>query len=383
MHTFASILALCSFTTIALCKSLWLPTTPPTSQPYAVKKGHGIPLGSGDTWNFFPVTGNSSNKAFCLMITNGPGYGMGSRPGLFPHIHKKTYENFYSSKGRVQLWGQHLDSYKSNSSEQGTRILGPGDFGGIPTNTIHTFNLMEPDTQLTGVLVPGGFEEFFFNMATDPIPGPPSSPNDTIPNPPSSPVPGFNLTDLSKWDVYPQLDFQPRTDVEEGKAGPGNWYTGPNELPSDDNEPIWIAKNYGPKWMNDQAGYYQIIAPLVMGAQTKNLFTQGHITMSPKTEDLVPQEIVSPQATALMLEEGQLAVTVEGFDTAHLIDGDVVFVPPNRPFTYFAEAEFTKFLYVSSGANGLDAMLMKNASAWNSAFYPRRGVTHIKRGLKI
>jgi glyoxylate utilization-related uncharacterized protein len=173
---------------------------------------------------------------------------------------------------------------------------------------------------------------------------------------------------LSNWDVSPQLDFKPRTDVKEGKAGPGNWYTGANEIPTDDKEPIWIAKNYGPKWMNDKAGYHQIIAPLVMGSQTKNLFAQGHITMFPKPQGAVAPKIVSPEATAFMLEEGELAVTVEGFETAHLIDGDVVFVPPNTSFTYFAEAEFTKFLYVSGGGKGLDAILMKDAITWNPEF---------------
>ncbi|KAJ4364131.1 hypothetical protein N0V83_009586 [Neocucurbitaria cava] len=358
-------------------KSLWLNTTPQTAQPYALKSGRGIPLGSGETWNTFPVTGNSSDKAFCIMVTNGPGFGVGTTPALFPHVHLKTYENFYASKGRVQLWGQNLDAYKANTSEQTTRILGAGDFGGIPTNTIHTFTLLEPDTQLTGVLVPGGFEEFFFNMAGNPIIPGPAPGNDT-----SSP-PGFNFTDLGKWDVYPQPEFQPRTDEKEGKAGPGNWYTGPNTLPLDDKEPIWVAKDYGPKWLHEDAGVYQIIAPLVMGQQTHDGFAQGHITMSPQPPSLTPSSIVSPRATAFMVEEGQVGVLVDGFESAHLIDGDVVFVPPNTTFSYWAEAEFTKFMYVSGGGDGLDRKLMENARVWSSAFFPRSGGVSVKRGFKL
>lgn len=365
MHSKSAVVTALSLSQLVAGASLWKETTPQTPQPYALKKGRGIPLGSGDTWNTFPITGNSSGKAFTLMNTNGPAASAESM--VFPHVHKKTYENFYSAKGRTQLWGQNHNDYLTNSSEQTSRILGPGDFGGIPNNTIHTFQMLEPDTQLTGVLVPGGFEEFFFAQA------------DTFVNNTS----GFNFSELPSWDVYPQLDFTPRKDLVNGKAGPGNWYDGVNELPPDNKKPVWVAKNYGPKWLNSEFGYYQIITPLVRGQQTENMFAQGHITMSPKSERARAPQTKSPHATAFQMEEGQLAVTVRGFDTVHLIHGDVVFVPPNTPFTYYAEAEFTKFMYVSGGGDGLDAMLISQAKNWTSAFYPRSGSTNVKRGLKI
>jgi hypothetical protein len=203
---------------LALGASLWVDTTPQTVQPYVLKKGRGVKLGGRNT---FPVTGNSSGEAFCVLNTNGGSSGGG---GVFPHVHKKTYENFYSFKGRTQIWGQNLDTYLANSSTQTTRIFGPGDFGAISRNTIHTFSLMEPDTQLTGVLVPGGFEEFFFNMGSIPLSDFPGG----WPDPAA----------LAKWDVNPQMDFVPRRDVVNGKAGPGAWYDGVNLLPSDASAPI-------------------------------------------------------------------------------------------------------------------------------------------------
>jgi hypothetical protein len=129
----------------------------------------------------FSRTGNSSGGAFCVMNTHGPGQNTGGSPGLFPHVHRKTYENFYTRKGRVQLWGQSLDGFLKNTTVQQTRILGPGDFGAIPNGGIHTFSMLEPDTVLTGVLVPGGFEEFFFKMAS----------------------PKFDFRSLNSFDVYP------------------------------------------------------------------------------------------------------------------------------------------------------------------------------------
>ncbi len=60
---------------------------------------------------------------------------------------------------------------------------------------------------------------------------------------------GLDSNALASWDVYPQLDFVPRRDVINGKAGPGNWYDGPNNPPKNMSDPIWIAKNHGPKFL--------------------------------------------------------------------------------------------------------------------------------------
>ncbi|KAK0657884.1 RmlC-like cupin domain-containing protein [Cercophora newfieldiana] len=348
-----------------LARSLWLQTTPQSPVPYALKKGAGIALGGGNT---FPVTGNSSGNAFCILHTNAAG-SYASASGVFPHVHKKTYENFYAVKGRVQLWGQNLDTYLANTSVQETRILSQGDIGAIPWNTIHTFTLLEPDTQLTGVLVPGGFEEFFFNMNLSPSGG-----GGTLPG-----AGGFDNEGLAKWDVYPQLDFVPRRDVVNGKGGgTGNWYTGPNPLPGDAKAPIWVAKNYGPKYLSETGGRYQIVAPFVTGTHTNGTFSQGTLTISPFFSGAsgANEKIKSTVATAFMVEEGQLEVAVEGYDEpAVLIDGDVIFVPANTSFSYAATAEFTKFMYVTGGGQGLDKQLMDQGRSWNSAFYPARGPT--------
>ncbi|KAK4456922.1 RmlC-like cupin [Cladorrhinum samala] len=347
-----SLCAVFSTASLASAASLWVPTTPQSPRPYALKKGDGIKLPGGNT---FPVTGNSSGNAFCILNTNADGSPVPGA-GVFPHVHRKTYENFYTVKGRVQLWGQNFDSYVSNTSVQQTRVLGQGDIGAIPFNTIHTFSLLEPDTQLTGVLVPGGFEEFFFNMNVSPSPEPGSG--------------GFNISELAKWDVYPQLDFVPRQDVVNGKAGPGNWHDGANELPEDMSAPIWVARNYGPKWLTEAGGRYQIVTPFVTGQQTNGTFSQGTITLSPGSPAKAPV-VKSEVATAFMVEEGQLDVTVDGYDPISLIDGDVVFVPGNTSFTYAAGAEFTKFMYVTGGGKGLDYELMEAGKPWNSAMYPQ------------
>lgn len=197
-------------------------------------------------------------------------------------------------------------------------------------------------------------------------PNPGEGGDDTLPG-----AGGFNMSDLAKWDVYPQLDFVPRRDVVDGKAGPGNWYDGPNELPGNMAAPIWVAKNYGPRWVHEEGGRYQIVAPFVRGEETNGTFSQGTITISPGGGGGKAPVVVSAVATAFMVEEGQLEVEAEGYEPVSLIDGDVVFVPGDTPFSYIATAEFTKFMYVTGGGKGLDYQLMEDAQPWDSAFYPQ------------
>ena len=183
--------------------------------------------------------------------------------------------------------------------------------------------------------------------------------------------PTFDFSSLNKYDVYPTDGWVARNDLKDGFAGSGNWYNGPNPLPNSSVPPSFIAKNYGPKWLNSQHGHYQIVTPFVTGNQTDQEFAQGTITISKRTSNGSAPLLKMPRHTAFMMEEGQLSVTLAGYDTIHLIQGDVVFIPANHEFSYFAEAEFTKFMYVSGGGDGLDAQLIKGGKTWDKAFYPQ------------
>jgi hypothetical protein len=64
---------------------------------------------------------------------------------------KRHYENFFSYKASFQPW---TGKYGDNE----TRILGPGDYSAVPEGTTHTFQTVEPDTEMVGVIQPRGFE---------------------------------------------------------------------------------------------------------------------------------------------------------------------------------------------------------------------------------
>lgn len=356
LNTILLSLAIASHASAQATDSLIVYDTPQSPRPYVLPKGYGL----SQPGNIYPVTGNSSGGAFCLLITNGAGTngaGVNATSGLFAHVHRKTHEMFYASKGRVQVWSQSYEEYLAsgnNSAGQRSRMLTQGDIGSVAPNTIHTFRLADPDTSLTGALVPGGFEELFFQLAADPT---------LIMNPDR----------LATLDVYPQLDFQPLANLESGaepEVGP-QWHNEQNVIP-EAADPYFVAKGFGPKYLNSENGYYQVVATLVTPASSNGWFGEGTITMSRRKSNQTVPEIVLPGATAMLLEEGQLAVEVGG-QTASLIEGDTFFVPANTSFKYSAEASFTKFLYVTQGSQGLDTMLLKNSVAWDSSFYPADG----------
>ena len=129
---------------------LYVDSAPSAPRPYILPhyaNSHAVTI--GNQLYRFAVTGPSSDYAFTFMSTNAPASGS---LGVLPHIHQAHYENFFNFKGRFQLWAQNGDG------EQQARLLTQGDYGSVPGNTTHTFQILDPDTEMVGVISPGGFE---------------------------------------------------------------------------------------------------------------------------------------------------------------------------------------------------------------------------------
>jgi hypothetical protein len=96
-----------------------------------------------------PHHGRLFRKRFALLSTNA---GRSEGPSVFPHAHKMRYENFFCEKGALNLW------LATSNNSQEARTLEPGDFGASPPGKIHAFQTLRPDTQMFGVVFPGGLE---------------------------------------------------------------------------------------------------------------------------------------------------------------------------------------------------------------------------------
>ncbi|KAF2172131.1 hypothetical protein M409DRAFT_17372 [Zasmidium cellare ATCC 36951] len=357
------LLAATAATTASALSPLFLDTPPSYSQPYAIKRfAPAKAVAVGQQIYRFPVTGAASDGKFSLLSTSAPS---SNDLGVLPHQHYLHFENFFCLEGRFQLWTS------KNDSENG-RLLTAGDYGAVPPNTTHTFQLLDPFTEMVGAIGPGGFEDLFFFLvnsnytAATRTPYVPSNASSAAGSGSSSAI----ITSLQSYDVWAQLSYFPRRDFVNGSApSTSGWHSSPNSLPQNDHTPYFVAKDYGPKYLHTSA-FYQIVQPLVTPAQAgaKN-FTQGTITISSLPSNTTLDSTILPDHTAFEVLSGELIVEMEG-ETLALVIGDVVFIPGGTAFKYYSSAAFTKFLYVAAGRDTLDQRLIAEAKGWGYPVFP-------------
>ncbi|KAL5356166.1 RmlC-like cupin domain-containing protein [Aspergillus floccosus] len=313
----------------------------------------------------FTVTGPSSDYAFTLMSTNAPASGS---LGVLPHIHQTHYENFFNFKGRFQLWAQHGDG------EQQGRLLTQGDYGSVPRNTTHTFQILDPDTEMVGVISPGGFEDLFYALGKNYTSGTNTAYVPQAVNDSSTAGPGASeISSLERFDVYAQLDFEPRRDFINGSApADADWHSVGTKATSlgQPGEPYFIASNYGPKYLNSEHGAYQIVQPLVTPSQAQDTnFTLSTIIMS-RQKGTAPTWSGNG-ACAFEVIEGSVVIQIGAYPAARLEMGDVAFIPRLESYQYWTEASYAKVLYVSSGKEGADQQLLAGGKGWNYPTFPK------------
>ncbi|TVY46382.1 Quercetin 2,3-dioxygenase, partial [Lachnellula occidentalis] len=315
---------------------IWVDEVPTYVRPYAIQHYSAGGCVVGQQIYHFPVTGQSSDYAFTLMSTNTPG---SDSLGVLPHTHQLYYESMFGFRGRFQLWAE-------NDGDQETRILTQGDYGAIPQNVTHTFQFLDPDTEMVGVVQPGGFDS---NLSFST-----SSPYDPLVSANSSSPNASKNSSLQKFDVYAELDFSPRTDAING-AAPMNstWRTGLNTLPSDAYTPYFVAKDYGPKYLSTECGY-QVIQPFITPTASGGNFTLSTITMDQLSSNVTR----FTRHAAFEVLEGQLTILMGG-EVLSLLQGD-----------YYSLVAYTKVLLISQGAEGLDTKLIASATSWNSPVWP-------------
>ncbi|KAI1366484.1 quercetin 2,3-dioxygenase [Xylaria arbuscula] len=276
----------------------------------------------------FAVTGPSSDNAFTLISTDAP----------------------------------RSDALGKDDGEDQSRILAPGDYGSVVRNTTHTFQILDPDTELTGVIVPGGFEELFYTLGDNFTSGT---------NTPYVPAPDLGLAgpdsgaigDLESFDVYAQLDFEPRRDLVNDTAPAGTVYGEPGE-------PYFVANGYGPKTLNSQFRY-QVVQPLATQDQSRDLdFSISTISINKKKSNVTIPEHALSGASAFQVLEGLLSIEIGEYEPALLGGGDVAFIPPGMSFRYWSNVAFTKVLYVGKGDDSVDNQLIAAGEPWEFTSFP-------------
>lgn len=253
-------------------------------------------------------------------------------------------------------------------------MLTSGDYGAVPQNTTHSFQITDPFTEMVGVIAPGGFEDLFYFLGSANISSKTQAPY--VPNSNATAAGGDSsmITTLERFDVHAKLDYSPPMtfNVNGTTDASQPWHNGDNELASDETTPFFVAKDYGPKYLTgDAQSGYIVVQPFITSAQSAGNFTEGTITLSEPEHETAPVSWTLPGHTALEVVDGVVGVQVDGFAEAlSLSIGDVVFVPAGTAFSFWGEAAFSKVLYVGQGQDTVDSRLMAEGSSWNSPVWP-------------
>jgi len=275
---------------------------------------------------------------------------------------------FFCSKGALQLW-----LATSNASQQ-VRQLEPGDMGASPPGNIHAFQTLRPDTELFGVTFPAGLEYLFYSGGRNSTfasssPYDALSPRGGLPvsGPPSGPP-----RSQEQFDIYPVPGFVARTDIGNGSAPlSASWHVKTEPLPKEPNAPFYVAKDFGPKYLNSENGY-TIVSPInTVPRSAPYNFTLSYLTLSkPKDITAVPWRTFAEHG-AFRIQDGALSLQVESYGEAvQLLHGDVAFLPQGTKYKFHAVVPATKTLYVAVGGNGLDAALLRTAKPWEYSSWP-------------
>lgn len=251
---------------------------------------------------------------------------------------------------------------------------------------------------MVGIIQPGGFEELFYALASANHTPSTYSPyaltdEDAYDAEGSSPDASV-ISSLNSFDVYAMLDYVPSREIVNGSYSSTGEATGwhssnhTDELGADTKTPYFVAKDYGVKYFSDEAGFYQIVQPLVTSTQSAGNFTLATFIISEKLSNETAMAVIGNDTasattstcasgskaltghSAFEVLEGLLAVEMSG-ETIYLATGDVVFIPAGTAFSYYSQVPFTRVLYISQGDDGLDTRLIENGqSGWEYPTWP-------------
>lgn len=180
------------------------------------------------------------------------------------------------------------------------------------------------------------------------------------------------ISGLESFDVYAELDFEPRRDLVNGSApSDEGWHTEFASL-GEPGRPYFIANNYGPKYLNSKHGAYQIVQPLVTNAQAQDTnFTMATLILSRQRASSSAPTWTATGATAFEVLEGSIQVQIGDYPATWLEMGDVVFVPATVEYRYWTEGSYAKVLSVNAGRDGLNEQLIGEGKEWGYPTFPR------------
>ena len=321
---------------------------PPYSpgKPYVISSQDGeiiyIPLSKSATRLL--VTGKETEDAFAIV---GSG-GSQSDPIGF-HYHREAHDIFLCLQGNINVW----------AGDQ-CRTMGPGDFASVPPGIIHSYQILGDHSEMMGLIVPGGWEEFF-RFIGEPYDGP-MWPMQDDRNFFEVVLPKLKQA-AEQFDMVPcpqQKPFDPQPWLESDNALPG-WPA-----------PYFLKSKSGPAYVVGGL----VCRPLITTAESYGKFAIGLIEGSCQHREHTifaqarGQLNFSTVHHAFFVVDGKVEANVDGHSTT-LHAGELVYVPKGLKFSLEIRSRFARFYSFSNGV-GLVEMLGELGKPWSLPTLPEK-----------
>ncbi|KAL1639096.1 hypothetical protein SLS58_008298 [Diplodia intermedia] len=322
---------------------------PGTATSYVVSlfRGERLVIPCSNSVMRLLVTGRETAMAFAVVSTGG---AAGAPVGF--HYHREAHDVFLCLKGRVNVW-----------AGAAARTLGPGDFASVPPGVIHQYQILGDHSEFVGLIVPGGWEEFF-RIVGEPYHANTGNtaaalfPVDDPRDPRAVLVPRL-IEAAEKCDMVPVRDH-PAAEIQP-------WGDGDDRLP-DGVRPYFLRADAGPKWLLEGT----LARPLATTAQAGGRFSvvalegggggggggDGHRrSVFSAVGGMLRWERVHH---CFVVVHGRVGFRVGGgggAESVGLAPDDAIFVPAGEAFSFAFESAFAQ-MYVFANGGGVAELVM-------------------------
>lgn len=306
-------------------------TTPPGKTDLA----YVLPCFTGELWTIptsnstmrLLVTGKETDNAFAVVGTGGTF----DKPIGF-HYHKEAHDVFLCLKGKINVWANDT-----------ARSLGPGDFASVPPGTIHQYQIDSLHSEFIGLIIPGGWEEFF-RFIGEPYVGPLFPTNDRR-NPFEVLIPKL-MAATEKFDMIPVR--------EKAQFDPQPWDGSEIKLPGVcEDGGYFLREGAGDKWVLGGT----VVRPLARREETNGRFSIYSLEASSlhAGKGLSKQLKFRKTHHALYTVEGVVKIVIDGSEVVTTV-GETTFVPAGTSWSVNAESVYAR-VYVFANGGGVGEIL--------------------------
>ncbi|KAJ9608055.1 hypothetical protein H2200_007043 [Cladophialophora chaetospira] len=298
------------------------------------------------------VTGKETDNAFAVVGTGG---SEGAPIGF--HYHRETHDVFLCLKGAVNVW-----------ADDQCRTLGPGDLASVPPGTIHQYQVKGDYSEFVGLIVPGGWEEFF-RFIGEPYDGPlyplvdERSLFEVL-------IPKLKAAS-EKFDMIPVRDHP--------QISPQAWEEGKDNTLPGKARPYFLRAGRGPRYLLGGI----VCSPLVTTAESAGRFSIAAIEGSSwhDSNPLASALQFSDVHHAFQVADGVIEFAVSGEDKANLHVGETIYIPKGTSFGLKIKSRFAKaYVFVSGG--GLVDLLRKAGKPYHESIPPEKPEAFQKTDLQ-